>query len=103
MKFAIRQLALLLLAAPLFHAQDLSGAWQATVGDAKEHHRLILDISKAEEGDSKAEFYLIDDSPDGFSVPSFTQEGTGVSFELPDLKFRTRGHSPVIVVPSPGR
>ena len=91
MKFAFRLLAVLLVVAPLLHAQDLSGVWQATVGSAKEHHRLILDISKTEEGSLKAEFYLIDDSPDGFPLPSFTQKGAEVSFELPDLKISYKG------------
>jgi pimeloyl-ACP methyl ester carboxylesterase len=96
MKLALRIFVVLAAVAPSIYsqdisrAQDISGVWQATIGNAKEHHRLILQIDKAEDG-WKATLYLIDDSPDGFPLPTLTQSGNEISFELQDLHISFKG------------
>lgn len=91
MKLVLRLLVVLVATAPSLHAQDISGAWQAAVGKAKDRHRLILDINKADDGAWKAMIFLIDDSPNGFLLPSFTQTGAELAFALPDLKISYKG------------
>lgn len=90
MRAALR-LLVFLVAIPSLQAQDISGAWQATAGSAKEPHRMVLDIDKADDGGWKAMLYLIDDSPDGFLLPSFTQKGVEIAFNLPDLELSYKG------------
>lgn len=91
MKYIFSFLALLIAIPSTLRAQDISGAWQATIGSAKERHRLVLQIDRADEEAWKARFYLIDDSPDGFPLPSFTQTGTDIAFDLPELKISYKG------------
>jgi pimeloyl-ACP methyl ester carboxylesterase len=74
------------------YAQDISGPWQATFGDAKGNHRLILDLDKSGDAGWKAMLYLIDDRPDGFPLPSFSQTGSAITFDLPDLKISYKGN-----------
>jgi len=91
MKYVIRLFIALLVIASSLHAQDISGAWQTTIGNAKEHHRLILQIDKADDGGWKAMLYLIDDTADGLSLAPFTQNGAEISFDQPELKFSYKG------------
>jgi len=89
MKLTLRLFVIVVAIAASLHAQDISGIWQASIGNAKEHHRLILQIDK--DLGSTAKLYLIDDSPDGFLLSSFSQRGTQISFDLPDLKISYKG------------
>jgi len=52
---------------------------------------MILQIGKAEDGDLRGVVYLIDDSPNGFVLPLVSQNGSALSFELPELKLSYKG------------
>jgi non-heme chloroperoxidase len=80
-----------LFAVSLLQAQDFTGSWQTTIGNKKEHHRLILKVQKDPDGDLAATFYLIDDSPDEFPVHPLTQQGAELAFTVPQFEISYKG------------
>jgi uncharacterized protein (TIGR03435 family) len=61
--------------------QNLSGTWQGTLSAGRDL-RLVLKISKADDGAYKALFYSIDQSGDSIPATKLTFEGTTVKISL---------------------
>jgi uncharacterized protein (TIGR03435 family) len=74
-------IALVLFSASVLAAQDLSGTWQGTIQTDKEL-RIVLKISKAENGTLKAVFDSIDGSGLIRPVNPITLQGTTLNFAI---------------------
>jgi len=86
-----RTFALLFLLIPSLKAQDISGSWQGALGTGKNQLRLVLEVSKADDGGWQAKMFSIDQQPDTIPVASITQQGTEVAFAIPELKLSYKG------------
>jgi len=62
-------------------AQDIAGAWQGTL-KAGTGLRLILHITKSDNGGWSAMLYSIDQGPDGIAVRSLTLRGSDFKFSV---------------------
>ncbi len=62
-------------------AQDIAGAWQGTL-KAGTGLRLILHITKSDNGGWSAMLYSIDQGPDGIAVSSLTLRGSDFKFSV---------------------
>jgi uncharacterized protein (TIGR03435 family) len=69
--------ALLVALTGTLHAQTVIGTWQGTL-PITENPRIVLNISKTDEGALRGVFYRIDQYPDSLPLSS-------VSFQTPDL------------------
>ena len=91
MKRALCAISLLILLGSPLWAQDISGDWQGAIGTGKGRLRVILHIDKDEDGGWKANFFSIDQGPDGIPVSSITEHGTEVGFSIVGLKLSYKG------------
>ena len=89
--FCIICFLLLAIAAPSLCAQDLLGAWQGEIGKGKDRLRAVLEIEKADDGSWKAQFFSIDQGADGMPLDSFAQQGSEISFSIPEIKLSYKG------------
>jgi non-heme chloroperoxidase len=84
-------LAAVILSGTSLYAQDIAGDWQGTLkGNAPGGDlRLVLRISKNDNGGYRAVFYSIDHGTaglDGFAVTSLTLQRPDVKFSIADLR-----------------
>lgn len=92
----ITAIAVVFLSGSSLRAQDISGDWQGTLkaGATGADLRLVLRISKSENGGWKAMFYSIDQGVaglDGFVVASLTLQGPDLKFAIADLRASYEG------------
>jgi len=81
--------ALVLMSSRMLSAQDLTGDWQGTLGDAPRQLRVVLHIEKTESSSWKATLASIDQTPDwgaGMPIDSVTVEGTSVKLAIAALR-----------------
>jgi non-heme chloroperoxidase len=72
-----------LYAQDVTHTQDISGDWQGTLrGSVAGDLRLIVHITKSDNGGWSGLFYIIDQSPDGIPIGSVTLEGSDFKFSI---------------------
>src|SRR5262245_20042250 len=86
---ALLIVALLLMGSWVASAQDLTGDWQGTLGEAPRQLRLILHIEKGAGSAWKATLASIDQSPDwgaGMAVDTLTVEGTSVKVAVASVR-----------------
>jgi non-heme chloroperoxidase len=79
----------LLMCSRVLSAQDLTGDWQGTLGDAPRQLRTILHIEKGDGAAWKATLASIDQSPDwGTAIPvdAVTMQGTSVKFTVAAIR-----------------
>jgi len=62
-------------------AQDLTGAWQGTL-QAGRDLRIVIKISKADDGALKAVMYSIDQNPQGMAANAVTLQGSTVKISI---------------------
>ena len=94
----------LLMCSSALSAQDLTGDWQGTLGDAPRQLRLILHIEKGDGSAWKATLASIDQSPDwgaGMPVDAVTMKGTSVKLPSRQSRALTTARSPLTAIPSP--
>src|ERR1035441_1321680 len=60
-------------------AQNITGSWQATLGDPPNGLRAILKISKSG-SDLSAQLFSIDQGPEGIPVSTISLEGSDLKF-----------------------
>src|SRR6516165_5511606 len=80
-----RVVALMVFTASLAYAQDISGDWQGTLEAGAQEIRLLLQITKSDNGEWRATMLSIDQSPDrGVGVPttSFLLDGSSIRFAI---------------------
>jgi pimeloyl-ACP methyl ester carboxylesterase len=61
---------------------NLAGNWQGTLS-ADKGIRVVLQIAPADTGGGHATLYIIDRSPNGIPIPSFTLQGRKLEFTVP--------------------
>jgi uncharacterized lipoprotein len=72
------------------HAQDIAGDWQGTIKvDASASLRIVLHITKSDNGGWSAMFYSIDQGPDGIPVSSVTLQETSSTAAMQESSART--------------
>jgi pimeloyl-ACP methyl ester carboxylesterase len=72
-----------LLAAGCRHAQDISGNWQGTLAIPQGRPlRIVLQISRGDDGVRNAKFYSIDQSTDGYGAGPITVQDPKAKFVL---------------------
>lgn len=94
MKRIFCTIALLVIAASPLKSQnipDISGTWQGTLGVGKDSLRLVLEVSRADDGGWKAKLFSIDQESDGGYVDSITQQDNEVTFAVAALKLTYKG------------
>jgi len=74
-------LALAMWPARTLLAQDLTGAWQGTL-QAGRDLRIVVKVSKADDGAFKAQFYSIDQSPQPMATNGITLQGSTVKMSV---------------------
>lgn len=76
------------LTAGAVHAQsatpNLAGNWQGSISAGK-GIRVVLQIATADASGGHATLYVIDQSPDGISIPSLTLQGSSLKFNIPAI------------------
>jgi len=85
-------LTVVILSASSLYAQDISGDWQGTPRGGDQ--RLVLRISKNDNGGWGAIFYSIDQGTaglDGFAVTSIVLQGLDLKFSIADLRASYEG------------
>jgi len=75
----------MLLSAPQGWAQGLIGNWQGTL-DVPQKLRAVLTISAAADGQLRADFFSIDQSPNAMSVQDLTLNASTVTFKIPTVQ-----------------
>ena len=75
-------LAILLLAAGIAHAQDITGDWQGTLNAGAAELRLVLHITKAADGSLKATLDSVDQGANGIPVNSVTLKDSKLNLEV---------------------
>ena len=80
-KFVVRAATLVALVGCAHAAQDIAGSWQGTLKVGREL-RLIVEISKSENGGWNAMLYSIDQGTEGMRADSVTLEGSAVKISL---------------------
>src|SRR5262245_36959623 len=76
--------AVVMLSGSTLHAlQDIAGDWQGTLKvGATASLRIVLHITKSDDGGWSAMFYSIDQAPDGIAVSSVTLQGSDIKFSI---------------------
>src|SRR5262245_54962021 len=76
--------AVVMLSGSTLHAlQDIAGDWQGTLKvGATASLRIVLHITKSDNGGWSAMFYSIDQAPDGIAVSSVTLQGSDIKFSI---------------------
>jgi len=72
-------------------AQDITGNWQGTLSNAKEELRIVVKISKADDGGLKAVYYSID-QPGQSAGGSVALQGSTVKVSVPSIKGAYEGN-----------
>jgi pimeloyl-ACP methyl ester carboxylesterase len=73
----------MLLGSTLRAQQDIAGDWQGTLKvGASASLRIVLHITKSDNGGWSAVFYSIDQAPDGIAVSSVTLQGSDIRFSI---------------------
>jgi len=79
----LRAITLAALTAAGLFAQDITGAWQGTLQAGKEL-RILIKISKGDDGGMKAVMYSIDQTPQPFAS-TITQQAAAVKISIPAI------------------
>ena len=66
-------------------AQNITGSWQATLGDPPNGLRAILKISKSG-SDLSAQLFSIDQGPEGIPVSTISLEGSDLKFSIDTIR-----------------
>lgn len=64
------------------YAQDIAGDWQGTLKAGSQQLRIILHITKGDNGAWKAMLYSIDQTPEGLPASSFTLHDSNLKFTV---------------------
>ncbi len=80
-KFVLRAATLVALVVCAHAAQDIAGSWQGTLKVGRDV-RLIVEISKSENGGWNAMLYSIDQGTEGMRADSATLEGSAVKISV---------------------
>jgi uncharacterized protein (TIGR03435 family) len=84
--------AMLILMCGALRAQDISGNWQGTLQTGQGNGlRLVMKISKADNGGWKAVFYSVDQSPQPIAVTSLTVQGLNFNFAITPMDWTYTG------------
>ena len=84
--------AMLILMCGALRAQDISGNWQGTLQTGQGNGlRLVMKISKADNGGWKAVFYSVAQSPQPIAVTSLTVQGLNFNFAITPMDWTYTG------------
>jgi non-heme chloroperoxidase len=75
-----------LLVSPL-HAQDIVGIWQAHVHRGNQSIRVVMNISKPNEGRFSPKFYILEQGAEPLDVWSVSLHGSDIQFKVEEGRF----------------
>jgi uncharacterized protein (TIGR03435 family) len=84
-KFMLWTIAFVLVWTVALQAQDLTGSWQGTLNAGGRDLRIVIKLSKADNGDLKAMFYSIDQGGQGIGAGAITVQGTNIKIPVPGI------------------
>jgi uncharacterized protein (TIGR03435 family) len=84
-KFMLWAIAGVLLSSVALQAQDFTGTWQGTLNAGGRDLRIVIKISKADNGDLKAMFFSIDQPGPGIGSGTITAQNSNIKIPVPGI------------------
>jgi uncharacterized protein (TIGR03435 family) len=80
--FSLVLIALIAVGVAFAQGQDLTGQWQGTLHGPGRDLRVVIKVTKGDDGALKAMFYSIDQGGQGIGVSSISLQGSTVKFSI---------------------